>query len=45
MDNVREDLKERGVQLSTAYGQTKNREFWRSKVHVREERRKRRKYM
>jgi len=26
MDNVREDLKERGIQLSTAYGKTKNRE-------------------
>ena len=31
MDNVREDLEERGihVQLSRAYGKTKNREVWR----------------
>jgi len=27
MDNVREGLEERGMQLSTAYGKTKNREF------------------
>jgi len=26
MDNVREDLEERHIQLSTAYGETKNRE-------------------
>jgi len=25
MDNVREDLEERYIQLSTAYGETKNR--------------------
>jgi len=30
MDNVREDLEERGIQLSMAYGKTKNREVWRS---------------
>jgi len=26
MVNVREDIEERGIQLSTAYGKTKNRE-------------------
>jgi len=30
MDNVRKDLEERDIQLSTAYGQTKNREAWRN---------------
>jgi len=30
MDNVKEDLEERGIQLSTAYGKTKNRDAWRS---------------
>jgi len=30
MDNVRDDLEDRGVQLSTAYGKTKNREVWRN---------------
>ena len=29
MDNVREDLEERGIQLSTVYGKNKNREVWR----------------
>ena len=28
MDIVRKDLGERGIQLSTAYGKTKNREVW-----------------
>src|SRR6218665_1782719 len=30
MDNVREDLEERGIKLSTAYGKTMNREVWRN---------------
>jgi len=30
MDNVREDLEESGIQLSTAYGKSKNREVWRN---------------
>jgi len=34
MDNVREDLEERGIQLSTAYGKTKNREVWRVNQEV-----------
>jgi len=34
MDNVREDLEERGIQLSTAYGKTKNREVWRSIIRA-----------
>jgi len=33
MDNVREDLEERNIQLSTAYEKkTKNREVWRNIV-------------
>jgi len=34
MDNVREDLEERGIQLSTAYGKTKNRGVWRSIIRA-----------
>jgi len=34
MNNVREDLEERGIQLSTAYGKTKNREVWRSIIRA-----------
>ena len=34
MDNFREDLEERGIQLSTAYGKTKNREVWRSIIRA-----------
>src|SRR6218665_463981 len=34
MDNVREDLEERGIQLSTAYGKTKDREVWRSIIRA-----------
>ena len=34
MDNVREDLKERGIQLSTAYVKTKNREVWRNIIRA-----------
>jgi len=34
MDNVREDLEERGIQLSTAYGKIKNREVWRSIIRA-----------
>ena len=34
MDNVREDLEERGIQLSTAYGKTKNREVWRNIIRA-----------
>ena len=34
MDNVREDLEERRIQLSTAYGKTKNREVWRSIIRA-----------
>jgi len=30
MDNVREDLEDRGIQLSMAFGKTKNREVWRN---------------
>src|SRR6218665_3156018 len=30
MDNVREDLEERGIQLSTSYGKPKNRDVWRN---------------
>jgi len=34
MDNVREDLEDRGIQLSTAYGKTKNREVWRNTIRA-----------
>jgi len=34
MHNVREDLEERHVQLSTAYGETKNREVWRNIIRA-----------
>src|SRR6218665_3800795 len=34
MDNVREDLEERHIQLSTAYGETKNREVWRNIIRA-----------
>ena len=34
MEDVREDLEERGIQLSTAYGKTKNREAWRSIIRT-----------
>jgi len=36
MDSVREDLEERhvGLQLSTAYGKTKNREVWRNIIRT-----------
>jgi len=34
MDNAREDLEERGIPLSTAYGKTKNREVWRNIVRA-----------
>jgi len=34
MDNVREDLEERGFQLSIAYGKTKNREVWRNIIRT-----------
>ena len=34
MGNVREDLEERGIQLSTAYGKTKYREVWRNIIKV-----------
>ena len=34
MDSVREDLEERGIQLSTAYGKTKNREVWRNIIRA-----------
>src|SRR6218665_1959730 len=34
MEDVREDLEERGIQLSTAYGKTKNREVWRSIIRT-----------
>ena len=37
MDNVREDLEEIHIQVSMAYGKTKNREDWSS--IIREERR------
>jgi len=30
MDNVREDLEDRDIQLSMAYGKTNNREVWRN---------------
>jgi len=30
MDNAREDLEERDIQLSTAYGKTRNIEVWRN---------------
>jgi len=31
---VREDWKERGIQLSTAYGKAKNREVWKSIIRA-----------
>ena len=34
MDNVREDLEERGIRLSTAYGKTKSREVWRNIIRA-----------
>src|SRR6218665_2971976 len=34
MDNVREDLDDRDIQLSTTYGKTKNREVWRNIIRV-----------
>ena len=34
MDNVREDLEKRHMQLSTAYGKTKNREVWRNIIRA-----------
>ena len=34
MYNVREDLEERDIQLSTAYGKTKNREVWRNIIRA-----------
>ena len=34
MDNVRENLEERGIQLSTAYGKNKNREVWRNIIRA-----------
>jgi len=32
MDNAGEDLEERGIQLFTAYGKTKNIEVWRNVI-------------
>ena len=32
MDNVREDLEEKGIKISTVYGKTKNREVWRNTI-------------
>jgi len=34
MDNVREDSEERDIQLSIAYGKTKNRDFWRNIIRA-----------
>jgi len=34
MDNVREDLEERGIKLSMAYGKTKNREVRRNIIRT-----------
>jgi len=34
IDNAREDSEERGIRLSTAYGQSKNREVWRSIIRA-----------
>ena len=34
MDNVKEDLEEKGIQLSTAYGKTKNRDVWRNIIRA-----------
>ena len=34
MDSVREDLEEKDIQLSMAYGKTKNREVWRSIIRA-----------
>jgi len=35
MDNVKEDLEERRIQLSTAYGKTKKyREVWRNIIRA-----------
>jgi len=34
MDNDREELEETGIQLSTAYGQPKNREVWRNIIRA-----------
>ena len=34
MDNAREDLEEKHIQLSTAYGETKNREVWRNIIRA-----------
>ena len=34
MDNVREDLEERGIQSSMAYGKTKNREAWKNIIRA-----------
>src|SRR6218665_62728 len=34
MDNVREDLYERRIQLSMTYGKTKNREVWRNIIRT-----------
>src|SRR6218665_183597 len=34
MDNVKEDLEERGIQLSTTYGKAKIREVWRSIIRA-----------
>jgi len=34
MDNVREDLGERHIEISTAYGETKDREVWRNIIRA-----------
>ena len=34
MDKVKQDLEERHIQLSTAYGETKNREVWRNIIRA-----------
>jgi len=34
MDNAREDLEERYIQLYTAYGEAKNREVWRNTIRA-----------
>ena len=34
IDNAREDLEERGIQLSKAYGKTKHREVWRNMIRA-----------
>ena len=34
MEDVREDLEERGIQLSTSYGKPKNRDVWRNIIRA-----------